>query len=109
MSYPVAPHFDIPFRFVGHKQNRAVVNEQGNIDDLQNCVYLIVVTPQGWRDEVPKFGTPDPTFDFLPVMKARLQESIQEQDRRTSLAFIEWGDEMMRNVTIAVDERRGRL
>lgn len=104
----IVPHFDLPFRFTGGYDKKVAVAEQGSVEDLANCVYTIVVCPRGWRDEVPDFGIPDPTFGY-PGLPEALRGSIQDQEPRSVLSFedIESRDALMAAVRIGVARRGG--
>jgi phage baseplate assembly protein W len=95
------PHFDLPFRFGGYV-------EQGSVRDLANCVYMIVSTPLGYREEVPNFGTPNLSFETPPVIKESVKTSIMDQEPRAEMLFSEtFGlSELDRVVHIALEQRR---
>lgn len=92
------PHFDLPFRFGAY-------TEQGGPRDLANCVFAIVSTPAGFRDEVPNFGIPDLAFGDVPVMDERIQTRIKDQEPRATLAFSEQAglNQLERLIRIKVD------
>lgn len=98
----VTPHFDIPFTL-------GACQEQGTVADLANCIFAIVVTPEGWREEVPWFGIPDLAFDNPPVMRNDIMTSIGTQEPRAELAFKEGPgiNELEKVVNIAIEARTG--
>jgi|KBSMisStandDraft_5_1062788.scaffolds.fasta_scaffold307743_2 hypothetical protein len=105
-----APHFDLPFRFsFNGRGGSAAVVEQGTIDDLANNVFLMVATPQGYRDEAPNFGTPDMVFRQQPVASEAITSIIRSQDQRIEFAFQEHRpvviDELVSVLKIAVATR----
>lgn len=51
------------------------VDEQDSSDEVRGCVYNVLVTPVGHRDEAPAFGIPDMAHrsvlaDLSPVERA---------------------------------------
>lgn len=76
------PHFDMPFRYFGGKP---VVNEQDSIEDIAACVYAVLVTPPGTRDEMPDFGFEDPAFSQQPLSSAAMAAQISEWEPRASV------------------------
>jgi hypothetical protein len=106
-----APHFDLPFRFKYQGDGgTAVCVEEGVIKDLVNCVYLMVLTPLGYRDEAMGFGMPDIIFGQGQVMVQSIQEQLRAEDPRIGLVFDERTpdhDAMMRHIEIAVSRRGG--
>jgi hypothetical protein len=99
----LTPHFDLPFRL----SDKAAVVEQGTMRDLANCVYLIVATPLGYRDESPNFGIVNLAFEVPPVMREQVHTSIIEQERRAEMFFSETTGmrEMERVIKIALTQR----
>lgn len=54
------PHLQIPFR-IG-QDGSALVFQQDTLDEVAQCVGVLVATVVGARKEVPAYGIPDPTF-----------------------------------------------
>jgi phage baseplate assembly protein W len=54
------PHFAWPFR-LGQGHAFAVV-EQDTVEDIEQCVVVLVSTELGSREELPEYGISDPTF-----------------------------------------------
>lgn len=72
-------------------------NLQDTIDDVAQCVEVIVGTPVGQRTMVPTFGVPDPTFarPNISVISAAIQQfepraiaSVQFNDSNPSTEYI---------------------
>lgn len=86
------PHFALPFRFDATPQ--AVVSEQDSVDEIADCVYSILICPQGFRVELPQFGLPDPTFAVSPPGPDldRMREVIQTWETRADLLLSEAPD-----------------
>lgn len=49
------PHFSLPFRLGAN--GAFVVNEQDSVDELADCVAIVIATPVGSRLEAPDYGT----------------------------------------------------
>lgn len=52
----VNPHFRVPFAFQG---GSAICVEQDGVDDVAQCVAAVLLTPKGYRLEIPGFGIED--------------------------------------------------
>lgn len=61
-------------------------NEQDSIDDIATCVAMSLLTPPGWRDDEPDFGS-RLDFPLLPVNLADLQSQIARDEPRAQLAL----------------------
>lgn len=78
------PHFSLPLRYVN---GSAVVNQEGSMEDIADCVLAVCLTNPGDRDEMPDFGIDDPTFQQQPIPLAALLSQITTfEDRATLLA-----------------------
>lgn len=83
-----APHLTVPFRFA--TSGRYVeVDEQDTPDEIRGCVYNILVTPIGHRDELPAFGAPDAAFRTFAQDYDDLQSAIEHWERRLPVALDE--------------------
>lgn len=82
MARPTIPHLDWPVRIApsGH----LAANEQDSVDDIATCVAVSLLTPPGWRDEEPDFGS-RPDFPLLPINISDLQTSIAHDEPRAEL------------------------
>lgn len=97
------PHFDLPFRITGAA---VAVLEQDTIEDVINCCKVILVTPVGFRSEVPAFGRPDLAFMQQPIGKDFIQSILISQDPRVDVVVDERPDavdSLIDNITINVD------
>jgi hypothetical protein len=102
MSTTVTPHFDLPLKIGPLGAN---VVEQDSIDDVANCVVMIVSVPQGWRDEAPQFGIDDPTLRRQPLGADAIMGVIGAQDPRAVLIIDEhpdMSDELIDVINIGV-------
>lgn len=90
MSYPSLPHFSLPLRLDG--SSFAVV-EQNSQEEIMQAVEAILRTEPGFRDELPEFGLPDPTFR---------QGGVSENDVRE--AIVRWEPRVLAEVESDLDE-----
>lgn len=89
MSRIETPHFDFPFAIHG---SSVTVVEQDTLDDITNCITVIILTHVGWRPEAPRFGTPDYTFKKQPIGKDFILQILQAQEPRAALMIQESPD-----------------
>lgn len=82
MSFSNAPHFDFPFNLDGTKFAEV---EQDTVDDVYNCVYVSLVTPEGFRPEAPEFGMPDLTFMEQPIDPSLITSKLIQDEPRAEL------------------------
>jgi len=78
------PHFALPFRFVNPQ---AAVTEQDSIEEIADCVYAILVCPQGFRVEQLDFGLPDPTFSLGGPDLEEIRTAIETWDERAAVTL----------------------
>ena len=76
------PHLALPLRYVN---GSAVVNQQDSMDDIVSCVQAVCLTTPGDRDEMPAFGTEDPTFGQQPIPLTALLSQITTFEPRATL------------------------
>lgn len=84
MARPLIPHLDWPVRISSN--GHLASNEQDSIDDIATCVAISLLTPPGWRDDEPEFGS-RPDFPLLPIKLSDLQSSIARDEPRAQLAL----------------------
>lgn len=82
------PHLRWPFRLtqgpdlpgqVGHAPIQLV--EQGEIDDVRQCIHLLMRTQPGMRPLAPDIGVADPTFTTGIDPDALVSELEEMEDR----------------------------
>jgi hypothetical protein len=98
-----APHFDLPFRMSGSKFAEV---EQDTEDDVYNCVYASLVTPEGYRPEAPDFGMPDLAFGVQPLDANMIKSKIIADEPRAQVTLDQQAgayDQLIANVTIDVE------
>jgi hypothetical protein len=71
------PHFNAPFQ-IGRQG--AIVVEQGSPENERANIYNIAVCPKGFRDDLPDFGIPDPTFQTLPLDLKPIEEALRKYE-----------------------------
>lgn len=76
------PHFSLPFRFA-HPQ--AAVSEQDSLDEIADCVYVVLVCPTGFRVELPAFGLPDPAFSMPAPDLDEIRDVIETWEERAGV------------------------
>lgn len=84
MARPTIPHLDWPVRIAA--SGHLAANEQDGIDDIATCVAISLLTPLGYRDEEPDFGS-RPDFPLLPINLADLATSVAHDEPRAQLAM----------------------
>lgn len=95
------PHFDLPFRF----HPNVICVEQDTIEDVTNCVEILLRTDYGSRPEAPDIGVSDLTFNNQPINEDRLHDEIVASEPRAILLISERPDvfdEMIDRITIQV-------
>jgi hypothetical protein len=106
---PTNPHFNLPFRL---SPGGADVVEQDTVDDVANCVQMIVETHVGYRLEAPTFGIPDLTFRTIPVGRDELAGMIISQEPRAQVFVQEWidlVDNMIDRLNVEVSTKGGSV
>jgi predicted component of type VI protein secretion system len=101
------PHFALPFRFA---TPHAAVNEQDSAEEITDCVYVALVCPQSFRDELPDYGLPDPTFASPLIDVDTIRETVTRWEPRATLqldADAITVDELTQNLTTYVQVRTG--
>lgn len=106
------PHFNLPFRFAasGEGTLRADVVDQDTVFDIANCVETILRVHEGWREEIPEFGSPDFAFLRLPFGEETLREVITSQEPRADILIeerIDIWDQLINTVIIKLFPRGG--
>jgi|SRR6185437_3921158 len=80
--------------------------EQDTLDDISQCVEMILSTPKGQRTMIPALGFPDPTFQY-PVDKNQMNQIIQTFEPRADVSINISYAEGQTNVQVAVATKRG--
>jgi hypothetical protein len=84
MIYPDVPHIQWPVRLEGA---RLATVEQDSLEDVAQCVALVLSTTPGTRLELPEFGRPDPTFSEGGADPTALEDAVNEWEPRAALQF----------------------
>lgn len=93
------PHFRYPFRVT--LQGAATV-DQDSIDDVTQCVYAVLATEIGSRQEEPEFGVIDQTFLQNGADTDELEEVVSEWEPRASLLSEEAWEGLVERVSTEV-------
>lgn len=96
------PHFAKPFR-LGTDGAFAVV-EQDSLDDVMQCIEVLVSTEIGSREELPGYGITDPTFT-TSVDLSEIAQAIDDWEDRASVDInqaVDTRDDLIRNVSLSV-------
>lgn len=72
------PHLKLPFTIL--PDGTAAVVQQDSLDDVVQCVNVLVATPVGSRVELPAYGVPDATFGR--VTSAQISKAISTWEPR---------------------------
>lgn len=108
MSFnPTTPHFDVPMRIFN---GRYAVVEQDSVDDVANCVEVLLATHFGQRPEAPDFGVPDLTFKNQPLNIETIRDMIADGEPRAAVILRERPDAydyLIERITIEVGVRGG--
>lgn len=76
------PHLALPLTLL--PSGGLAVNEQDEIDDVTQCVAVLLGTPAGSRIEIPEFGIPDLTF-ATELDVSEIEEALAEWEPRATV------------------------
>jgi len=109
MPHVDIPHLDLPFHYHTHQGIVTVATvEQDSMSDIANCVETIMLTPIGWRDEAPTFGSPNLAFHKLPIGVNTVEQTVAEQEPRITMLISEEPDKLDQLVDRIKIELKGR-
>lgn len=101
------PHFRTPFRFAA---GRASVVEQDTIDEIAQCVEVVLTTEPGTRLENSDFGTPPMVLTEAPLDVESIANAVNLWEDRAGAIVTEdqdrW-DELVHRAVIRVGETDG--
>jgi phage baseplate assembly protein W len=84
MSSVMVPHFAFPFRLNG---NSFAVIEQDTVQEVQQCVVILLLTPAGSRLVLPNYGTPETLYTQTPANVAGILARLTNWEPRASVAL----------------------
>jgi phage baseplate assembly protein W len=84
MSDAVVPHFAFPFSV--DRDGAAHVLEQDTLDEVAQCVQVLLATPTGTRMEQPDYGVVDPVFQ-VEIDKGEVLRAVEEWEPRAAVAL----------------------
>lgn len=106
VAVTLVPHLALPFSIGAGGRARTV--EQDTLDDIAQCVQVLLTTVVGERVELPEYGIDDPTFlTRMDLNEIRL--AIEEWEPRAETLLFEEPDrfdELVRYI-IAETSKRG--
>jgi phage baseplate assembly protein W len=73
------PHLQIPLRLLGNHLGQV---EQDTVDDVAQCVQVIVSTPLGFSDELPDMGLTMQEFYVGGADVEEIQAQLDEHEPR---------------------------
>lgn len=79
------PHFSLPFRFEAqHDGSRRIpVTEENTIDEIGDCIELLLRTVEGERGTLPGFGRPQIEFaGNRELARSLVQQVLDEYEPR---------------------------
>lgn len=92
-----APHFRLPFRVVGRG---ARVVEQDSLEEIAQCVYAVLATEPGSREEEPDFGLDDQAFRMGGADLDHFQEIVSQYEPRARLLPTAVWEDLLQRVTV---------
>lgn len=101
MSRSLVPHFQVPLQLRG---GSFATHEQDTLDEIAQCVQVLLSTTEGQRVELPDYGIPDLAFvTDIPIVD--IENRIEEWEPR-ALSVLSEGvddaDELIRKLIAQV-------
>lgn len=101
----LVPHLALPFRF--ERSGAAAVLEQDTVEEIAQCVQVLVLTHEGERLPVPDYGIADLVFnDSTDIVS--ITDAIEEWEPRAASRIIEnpdSRDELLRQIFVRVSTK----
>lgn len=91
------PHLAIPFGL--DTAGAALVVEQDTVDEVAQCVRVLLGTTQGTRQVVPDYGIPDPTF--TGIQTDVVEQAVADWEPRAVVSVV-IADPPDRNLAVTV-------
>lgn len=91
MAEPAVPKFRVPLKFV---DGRALVVEQDEQREVEQCVEAVLRTERGLRVERPDFGIPDFVHRLNGPDVAVVIEAVDDAEPRAQYTAIADGSEL---------------
>lgn len=76
--------------------------EQGSVDEVAQCVYAVLATERGSRQEEPAFGITDPTFEMGGMDLGEAALAIRTWEPRARAESSQEIDDLTFDVRVAV-------
>lgn len=95
-------HLAFPFRLDYHGSPEVV--DQDSLEDVSQCVRVLVSTVRGERLELPEYGLPDPVFAPDGMVADGVARAVERWEPRVANLAIEssWLTELVRRHRIEV-------
>ena len=95
------PKIKMPFKIVG---TGIALIEQDTIEEIAQCVYTVLATEIGSRDEEPEFGITDQAHRKLGADFAEMEQAIDEWEPRATVnGFDEEWIDIKQHVRVIID------
>lgn len=99
------PHFAYPFRIINRGGRVAAVTvSQDSSSEIAQCVFDILGTRLGARDDEPELGVVDPTFSMLDLDDIRSQ--VEQFEPRAVVLTDSQLNGLVQRVSVAVAVRQ---
>ena len=91
----------MPFQVLG---TSIALIEQDTIEEIAQCVYTVLATELGSRDEEPEFGVTDQAHRKLGADFNEIEQAIDEWEPRAIVSDVdeEWSD-ITQHVRVIID------
>lgn len=93
------PKLRVPFGPVGR---HIPVVEQDSVEEIAQCVFAVLATEEGSRNEEPEFGISDPTFRQLGADLEALQGAVERWEPRADLLLEDDWEDLIERVRASV-------
>lgn len=82
----MVPHFAFPFAMSGTSY---AVHEQDSVDEIQDCVEVLLLTPHGSRVVLPDYGTPEVLYSQAPANIPAILALCNQWETRAAVTLVE--------------------
>lgn len=96
------PKLRVPFSMGVGSKMRAQVVEQDSIDEVAACVYAVLATKRGERDEEPSFGIEDQAFRQGGADLDEIHSAVESWEPRADILTEAQFDQLVQYVEVRV-------
>jgi len=82
----MVPHFAFPFHVDGSSFG---VREQDTVEEIQDCVIVLILTPEGSRLVLPDYGTPELLYSQTPANVSAVLANCNKWEPRATTTLTE--------------------